>query len=471
MEISEEKKAALRAFETFFRSKEQRVFLLLGQAGTGKTTLVKIIVAWLKKQERQPVLLATTGRAAKVLSAKTGVNAATVHSCIYVFDELLGNESEDWTTASGQLTLNFDLRKPPDREVAYCYIVDEASMLSHEQVRDHHMAKFGSGSVLDDFMAYTSGRKIVFVGDPCQLPPVAESPFSGALSADFLSERYGVSCTTFELQQVHRQETGNDILESAGHFRRGIQHGHFEKYPKVRYWMGGADIALLPSEEALLQVYVGQIRKDGYQRQILVSNSNRNVQLMNDRIRKLMDRTLLLEPGELLMVVQNSYLVPLVNGDQVIVESVAEHSVRAGIRFMQVVVRELYSGEKFGTLMIADMLWDYGATLSKEKWQALVIDFDKRMRDRRIKRKSEAYEDALRNDKYLNALRAKYGYAITCHKSQGGEWPEVYLLIRKGIYAMQGAQLYRWYYTALTRARERLYINEGWWVAIRKRLQ
>ena len=196
----------------------------------------------------------------------------------------------------------------------------------------------------------------------------------------------------------------------------------------------------------------------------MLTNSNWKCQELNRKVRSELGRTGSLQPGELLMVVQNSYVVPLVNGDQVEVCSVREDSYRAGMRFLSVEVRAIHSGDTFKTLLIADLLENNNASLSPKAFNALLIDFDMRMRQLHIKRKSQPYIVAMRSDPYLNALRAKYGYAITCHKAQGGEWQNVFLMIHKSVYGMRDASLYRWFYTALTRAKEHLHLHRDWWV-------
>ena len=164
------------------------------------------------------------------------------------------------------------------------------------------------------------------------------------------------------------------------------------------------------------------------------------------------------------MVIQNSYVVKLVNGDQVEVCSIGAESYRAGMRFLVGEVRGVPGGQIFKRLLIADLLQNDSPQLPADAVKALLIDFDQRMRHLGVKRKSAAYTEEMMSDPYLNALRAKYGYAVTCHKAQGGEWPEVFLLIHKSVYAIRDAGLYRWFYTALTRAKEHLHLHSDWWV-------
>lgn len=468
MKLTTEQKQALAALQQFIRTSGTRVFVLNGQAGTGKTTMVKAIVKWLADNKYTPVLLATTGRAAKVLADKTEGEARTLHSHIYTFDDIRGSDTsgqDAWESSTGQLILDFGIRDNLFKSISHVYIVDEASMISHEISEDTHTAKFGTGSLLDDFMAFTNPNKVLFVGDSCQLPPVSTTPFSGALDTSFLSSRYGIRCTSFTLREILRQQADHEILRMAADFRRGIERDAFVKYPKLVVNRNRPQQTKLHTDEAaLLNAYVQAVRKNGFNRQVMLSNSNWKCQELNRRVRTSLQKSGILEEGDLLMVVQNSYVVPLVNGDQVEVLSVLEYGHRAGLHFLKVEVKTVHSGVIYPTLLIADLLQNDQPSLTPNAFKALMIDFDQRMRNLGIRRKSEAYVNAMMSDPYLNALRAKYGYAITCHKAQGGEWPEVFLLIHKSIFGMRGASLYRWFYTALTRAKEKLHLHQDWWV-------
>jgi ATP-dependent exoDNAse (exonuclease V) alpha subunit len=345
------------------------------------------------------------------------------------------------------------------------HIVDEASMLSHEVSVGDYAARFGTGSVLNDLMASTNPYKIVFVGDPCQLPPVARTPFSAALDVAFLSRTYGVKGSSFVLREILRQQSGNEILKMAGYYRDGILSEAFLKYPKINISQNHTGHAVLHSDEAsLIQAYVARIQQHGLNAQVMLTNSNWKSFEVNNKIRAALGKTAPLAVGDLLMVAQNNYLVPLTNGDQVEVLEIQGTEKHAGMQLLQVVVRSLANGQSYETKLIADFVHHSEASLPKEMMQQLLIEFDTRMRRLGITPKTEAYNKAMRSDPHLNALRAKFGYCITCHKSQGGEWQEVFLLIHKSVFAMRDAALYRWFYTALTRAREKLHLHRDWWV-------
>lgn len=463
MKLTIHQQQAFDRLRTFLQNDQDQVFILKGYAGTGKTTLVGQVAALLKKEDRPFQLLATTGRAAKVLQNKTGYTAATLHACIYTFDDVAGVSDAGDAAAGEQLQLHFNLRSNIFSHPKLVYIVDEASMISHEGAKAGHTARFGSGSLLHDLLAFADGRKIIFVGDPCQLPPIADNPLSSALSAGFLRSELGLPVDEVELTEIVRQQGGSEILRLAQPFRDDVRRGSFVNYPKVPA-PGGRQAMLLPDDRELVRAYVDRIRGHRYHDAIMICHANWQVNRLNQHIRKALYPDWQLQERELLMIVQNSYSVDLANGDQVILERAAFDSKRAGFVFLKVRVRALHNDAVYETLLIRDLLYNNEAGLSREEVQRLLIDFDQRMRAKGIRRKSTAYKEAMFADPYLNALRAKFGYAVTCHKAQGGEWPHVYLNIYKSIYGMNGPALYRWYYTALTRAKEQLFLNDGWWV-------
>ena len=449
---------ALHKLQSFARDPQARAFVLRGYAGTGKTTLLGRYAQWLDDNGYTPVLLATTGRAAKVLQAKTGREAQTIHSCVYRFDEM-----DDAGSSGEQLTLQFDVRQPPPDGEKNVYIVDEASMIANTATTGGQVAKFGSGHLLIDFLQFTQGRRVVFVGDPCQLPPVSADPFSPALSPRYLRDHYRVAVQYAELAEIIRQEADSEILQLAGRFRRDIIHEHYVKWPKMAAPQG-QQAHLCQNEQVMVKQYLQQMKKRAYSEAIMVTNANGHCRRLNHKLRMQLQGDKNLVPGELLMVVQNSYYVPLTNGDQVVVKSVKPAGRRAGFGFLEVVLTDVDERHTYETLLIRDLLYNDHPGLTPDESRRLLIDFDQRMRKKGLKRKSEAYQKAMRSDPYLNALRAKFGYVITCHKAQGGEWPHVYLNIQKSVFVQKGNALYRWFYTALTRASDHLYLNDNFWV-------
>lgn len=456
MQLTSDQQRAYTAILNFLRKQDDQVFILTGYAGTGKTTLIKKVLEALQERKRPCRLLATTGRAAKVLAQKAEQPASTLHSCLYRFDELTSG------TDTAGLQLHFDIKSADDLSKDLVFIIDEASMLSHEASRYAVGISFGSGQVLQDLFTFVQQRQLIFVGDPCQLPPVADSPFSAALDLAFLHKR-GFRVSGTGLTTIVRQAAQSEILQAAGDFRQAIVRQRFHKYPKVRFAQKGS-LKVLKDHHALLDAYLREVKRSDFQQAIMLGYANWQIAMLNRNIRQALYTSADLQPEELLMVVQNNYPAGLANGDQVILRRVQFHSRRAGFTFLQAKVRALHQTEEKEVLLMRDLLYNERSGLSRKETQRLVIDFDQRQREQGIKRKSEAYREAMEKDPYLNALRAKFGYAITCHKAQGGEWPQVFLNIHRSLYGLPPAQLYRWYYTALTRAQDQLWINDGWWI-------
>ncbi|MBK6949009.1 MAG: AAA family ATPase [Haliscomenobacter sp.] len=393
MLLTPHQKEAFSAIQSFLRSPDQQVFVLKGYAGTGKTTLVGQVVAWAQSRDLHPVLLATTGRAAKVLHNKTGFPASTIHSAIYLFHKIDDGRKDDdpeeeWTHDTRQLSLEFGLRSNNALPDNLLYIVDEASMIAHEPARGQHTARFGSGSLLDDFLQFTKNHKVIFVGDPCQLPPVSDNPFSGALNPGFLRERYSLKVQSYELQEILRQNKNSEILHIAGKFRTSFLREAYEKWPKIPAPLG-RNAHLFPNEEALVQAYIHRIEESGYADTMMIGQANSQVFQLNTQIRQNLFSGPALRTNEMLMVVQNSYAVGLANGDQVVVEKVRDN-VRyfPGFTFMEVTVRALHDNQAYQTLLLKELLYNDQPSLGAEDARRLLIDFDQRVRGKGISRKA-----------------------------------------------------------------------------------
>lgn len=467
---SQEQQLALDALKKFAESsvEEADTFVLTGFAGTGKTTMVRFFLEWCKMRAIPTTLLATTGRAAKILKEKTGQLCETLHAAIYVFggvESTAENQPDPEKTEEGQLVLNFNIKSSGKKEEdkTMIYLVDESSMISHETEPNANTAQFGTGNLLEDFFRFATGHKIVFVGDPCQLPPVASNPFSAALSPFFLQEKLGRKCFHFRLTEIKRQANNSEILRLAGKFRKDLEDKIFVKYPKL-IRPKSQQCHLLASEEELLLRYLKIREEVGPYEVVFIAHANFLVQQLNLTIRQALGKGNQLEPGDLLMITQNNRLSNLVNGDLVEVLEIKNREMRAGLHMLKVIVKNVSSGLAYESYLIEDLLYDGNPNLSQADSQKLLIDFDKRMRAMGVSRNSFEYNQALLSDNYANAIRAKFGYAITCHKAQGGEWQHVFLNIHKNLYSRQGEDLYRWYYTALTRASDHLYVNNGWWI-------
>ncbi len=458
---------AFRQLQAFVTSEREQIFVLRGYAGTGKTTLAKFLLDWIEEASVScvPVLLASTGRAARILGEKTGRGADTIHGHIYTLEKIQtkGQREKPEAEASGQLVMNFGLKRPFPIEQPYLFLIDEASMLSHQKSAGNSVARFGSGSVLDDFFSYLrSEDKVVFIGDPAQLPPVlASDSFSPALDENFLSTHYGRAASAITLTEVLRQAEENPILALATEIRKRLETKDFYGWEELLQNARSHNIFTPYTQNIMLDRYLAKA-KGKWAEGIILTHSNKQAYYLNINIRKkLAGGKYLPHPvkGEILLVSQNSYYVPLSNGDRVELLRSEKGGIRKGLKFSRVHVRALHNGEKYETLLLQDFLFRPEANLPAEIQQRLLIDFDQRMREKGLKRDSEPYLNAMRTDPYLNALRAKFGYAVTCHKAQGGEWPHCFLNLSDTLNMLTPEARFRWLYTAVSRARDFLDIK------------
>jgi len=447
------------------------ILILKGSAGTGKTTLVAKWVTELKKAKIPFALLASTGRAAKILREKANHEAGTIHSAIYTFDNLKGQpddpELEIRVDQAGQLYFHYTLRTNNESsEKPEIIIIDESSMITHERaISAVSTAQFGSGSLLDDLISYATNSFIVFVGDHCQLPPVSHSSFSSALSAAFLRERYNKSVIEIEINQIWRHKEDSEILKLAHYYRQHILSGKaLNRSFRILRPMG-RNVFLVSAIEELTKLYLTKLgSKRKYEEATCIAATNRLVDILNKSCRANLGFSTLPQPGELLSVVQNNPIVSLVNGDLVVLRAIAPDATIANISFSKVIVQPVHSDDKFECLMINNLLFNNEPSLNVHDAGKLIIDYDKRARSRGVHRNTEAYKRGFAKDPYLNALRVKFGYCLTCHKAQGGEWDTVFLALNGAQYYMPPENAARWYYTAITRAKNQLYLNDGKWV-------
>ena len=465
--LNADQKAAFKAIQKFLDHPAADVFVLKGYAGTGKTFLMQHIAQWLQEQKRKFCMLAATGRAATVLRGKTGFSASTVHGELYNFDKIDGLDEETLAESSssgipGQMTMQF-LTRPADDE-STIYIVDEASMLSGDMVESNNFAVFGSGILLQDFFQVASKSKIIFVGDPCQLPPVGQT-FSPALDTDWLTkqQRFPVSVT---LSKIERNKDDNDILVLASAIRAMNDSRERIKFPKLPA-SGLNNVKLHTSDDAMFNLYAANYKAAGPNNCLAIARSNKKVQMINrDMRRELFGSGYVpLQVGDVLLVTQNNYSVPLTNGDFVTVNALEETEKKLGMKFQKVVVTALASGKEFKMLLSLDTLESLKGNLTNEQSRELMIDFNHQMKAKGFHQKSEPYKEAMREDSYLNCLKVSYGYAVTCHKAQGGEWNNVYLFLDKSMYGAPYYELCKWWYTAVTRAKDELNLVNDWWIS------
>ena len=430
---------------------DKKIFLLCGYAGTGKTTLISALVRTMEQLGRKSVLLAPTGRAAKVFSSYSGKSAYTIHKKIYRQKSILD---------AAQFTLM------ENRAVNTLFIVDEASMISNAGG-----SNFGSGALLDDLIEFVysgNGCSLLLLGDTAQLPPVGEE-LSPALSCEYLSSMF-LNVTAMELTQVMRQLDGSGVLYNATKLREVICNGETGFLPKVRL-RGFADICRVSGEE-LIEAIESSYNDAGINETIVLCRSNKRANVYNEGIRRrILYREDELSRGDVLMVVKNNYywierlvreqhqaqpLSFIANGDIAVVRRVRRTRELYGFRFADVLLSfPDYDDFEMETTVLLDTLHSESPSLTREESNRL---FEAVMEDYAdISQKKERYK-RLREDPHFNALQIKYAYAVTCHKAQGGQWSAIYLDQGYLPPDTSATDYYRWLYTAFTRATEQVYL-------------
>jgi hypothetical protein len=336
-------------------------------------------------------------------------------------------------------------------------------MVSDKEDKTATQALFGSGRLLDDLLAYDKNGKFIFIGDPCQLPPITQK-ISPALSVEYFYSKFELKANENELTEVMRQAEGNDIILAAKKMRQLYYKPQPWKWAKFPF-KGYKNIHLLSSQADLIDKYVKDAKSKGFNATTLICYSNYQSNTLTKVLRPLFGKTsALLQKGDLLLITQNNMISGLLNGDLVTVEETMNRVHRAGLTFLQVKVRELVSKKTYNQFLIEEILYHNKTNLTSEQQKDLYIDFYIRMRDMNIKQDSRQFEENMREDPYLNALRAVFGYALTCHKAQGGEWDHVYLDIPRNLPQIEKPYVYQWMYTAMTRASSELYIVDDFWI-------
>lgn len=466
-----QQRALLRLLD-FVRSSQKRVFILKGYAGTGKTTLIKSLIGKLKRFNTPYHLVASTGRAAKIMSNITGDATTTVHGLIYKYSDfnqdletIVEDREKTGTDKSGQLMLKFEVTKAGNNpNTAHIYIVDEASMISDVPDKTSSQAMFGSGRLLHDLLEYDVNGKFVFVGDTCQLPPISQKT-SPALTGTYLKSTFNISAEEAELTEVVRQNKDNDIVLAAQKLRKlyfNPQPWKWAKFPLK----GCKNIRMLGSQAELIQLYIKDLKAHGYNASTLICTTNRQCDILTNIIRPALGiNKLTLATDDLLLVTQNNCISGLMNGDLVKITEIGDTVIRrAGLTFLTVSVTELFTNKAYSQLIITDIIYSNQINLSQEQQKELFIDFYIRMKKEGIKQNSDTFRSRMMSDPYLNALRCVYGYAITCHKSQGGEWNNVYLDIPRNFALQPKPFVYQWMYTAITRAKKNLFVVDDFYI-------
>ncbi len=426
---------------------KNETFLLKGYAGTGKTTIVGSLVKNLTKLKKRSVLLAPTGRAAKVISNYSNKQAFTIHKKIYF-------------PKSEKGSVSFSLQENKHRDTIF--IVDEASMIPDIN-QDSKL--FENGSLLDDLMQYVySGNncKLLLIGDSAQLPPVHLS-ISPALDAQVLENQYNREVIMLELDEVVRQQKDSGILENATKIRERLDDGIFEafkfsgeNFPDIIRPVDGQEIM-----DAINDCYSTLGNEDT----VIIVRSNKRANLYNQSIReRILFQESELSAGDYLMVVKNNYFWVdntseagfIANGDIAEVLEIFAFKELYGFRFAEVKIRMVdYPNMKpLETVLLLDTLTSESPSLTYDESNKLYQEVMMYYVSEKSKYKKFL---AVKNNKYFNALQVKFSYAITCHKSQGGQWNTVFVeqpYLPNGI----DKEYLRWLYTAVTRAREKLYL-------------
>lgn len=458
-----EQAQALDVFVQFMTdSNPHAVMILRGSAGTGKTSLSGAIVRTLRAVRQKVMLLAPTGRAAKVFSLNSGMPAYTIHRRIY--------REKAFAGVDGQFNLNDNLYTDT------LFMVDEASMIANLGLGG---TTFGSGCLLDDLIHFVyQGRndRLLLIGDKAQLPPVGEEE-SPALSAAML-QGYGLSVYECDLNEVVRQSQQSGILFNATRIRQMITHDDITQLPKIRL-SGFSDIREMPGAE-LIEALGDSYHQVGLDDTIVVTRSNKRANIFNQGIRNMvLDREEELESGDMLMIVKNNYYwmeeerkkikeseerkvqsneLPafLANGDRAKVMKVSRRIDLYGFHFATLLLKfPDYDNYELEATVLLDTLTSEAPALTHDQQEQLFHKIEEDYQD--IPLKADRMK-AIRQDPYFNALQVKFAYAVTCHKAQGGQWSHVYVDQGYMTDEMLTPDYIHWLYTAFTRATEMLYL-------------
>ena len=447
-EPTQDQRNALHIFARFMTDRSENAAMILrGSAGTGKTSLAGAIVRAVNRLRIKVSLLAPTGRAAKVFSLNAGLAASTIHRKIY--------REKAFNGADGQFQLNNNMFRD------MLFMVDEASMISLSQSN----TSFGSGRLLDDLVQYVYSNgancRLLLIGDKAQLPPVGEQE-SPALRADVL-KAYGLQVYECDLNEVLRQSQHSGILWNATAIREMITYNTATQLPQI-HLKGFADISIVQGNE-LIESLASSYSAVGMDETMVITRSNKRANIFNQGIRNtILGREEELTTGDLVMVVKNKYLEKdrstdisfIANGDHAVVRRVRNIRKLYGFRFADVALEfPDYNNTELDTVVVLDTLTTEAPALTHEQndklFQSVMEDYAD------VPRKADRMKQ-LREDEYFNAMQIKFGYAVTCHKAQGGQWAHIYLDQGYMIDEMLTPDYIHWLYTAFTRATEHLYL-------------
>ena len=439
-------KTTINNFSNFICQSINRVFILKGYAGTGKTTLIGTIISSLSSEKIKCVLLAPTGRAAKVMSSYSGFSATTIHRRIY------------FSKQEKNGTINFKLQSNKFKNALF--IVDEASMISDSTNLN---LIFKNSSLLNDLVEYVfSGEncKLLFIGDSAQLPPV-QSLLSPAMDKNGLESKFGYGVEISRLEEVVRQKLDSGILFNATQIR-GCISNNIDKF-KLRT-IGFSDVIKINDSFELQEAIEDSYNSVGINETACIVMSNKRANIYNKQIRtEILGRNSEINVDDILMVVKNNYFWLddtsesgfIANGDIIKVIGINSLKKLYGFSFAEIMVKMIdYPNQpSFNTVVMLDTLQSDSPALSFDENKIL---YEKVKEDYEHLPNYKQYL-SIKKNKYFNALQIKYAYAFTCHKSQGGQWKNI--ILEKPFYLNNKDFNYpRWMYTALTRAKEKLYL-------------
>ena len=425
--------------------KENPTYILRGYAGTGKTTLVKTLVRTLPTLGMKYVLMAPTGRAAKVLSSYTEQNASTIHRRIYQTQSLPDG--------------SFRMTRAENKFKNALFIVDEASMIGEQK-------EFGGMSLLDDMLNYVfSGEscRLLLIGDTAQLPPV-ESQQSPALDCEYLKTEFPITAATFELTEVKRQALESGILYNATDIRQLLSQNLYEYELPLFHLQGFNDIQKIEPEtfeEILHNVFSNTSDNEA----VIICKSNKRANMFNQAIRgRILNIEGEIATGDKLIVVKNNYywtegndtMSFIANGDMAEIRKIKHFDEMYGFRFADVELSftDYPDAPNVEAKILLDTLNSNSPSLTEEENKKMYSAIEEDYMD--IPNRRERYKEMKKNP-WFNALQVKFAYALTCHKTQGGQWASIFIDSSLNQKETLEVEDLRWLYTALTRAQERVY--------------
>lgn len=458
---------AIKAFHEFIQG-DTDIFIMKGYAGTGKTTIVKEFLNIAAKLDRTCALIAPTGRASLILSNKTGHDTSTIHRHIYELDMVMCDQGDE--DDESELTYFFPLKKDSSDHLGRITIVDEASMISSKYTKNE-LLRFGSGILLEDLLKYGNagdGGKIVFVGDPAQLPPVGDSD-SLALSREYMESR-NLKVYETELTEVVRQDGDSVILTNATKVRDLLKQDQRNSLGLTRKEDEFEDI----DESEIITRYLSSAPTPSFESPVIICWANKYAYDYNTYIRRRMygPEAETVQPGDRIIIISNNYSNPIrdiYNGEFAMVLDAApvtttltapvyvqegKECVKKDISLTyRDVTLKMSDGKIIQTVITDSLLMSDKKALTYEETCSAYINF--KMRHPELKEHTYDFRMTIKADPYINAIRAKFGYAITGHKSQGGEWSTVFADFSGRTGTSDDAL--RWTYTVITRARECLF--------------